>query len=222
MRVLLIEDDHLLAQSVERILKRDGVAVDLVTDGEAAERYATAFSRAYDLVLLDLQLPKRDGIEVCRRLRQAKISIPILVMSGRSDTNTIVTALDSGADDYMSKPFPMAELQARMRALQRRPLEQQKPTLSHGELLLNPNTHRLYYKDKEIALTPKEYNILEYFMRRPDQVLTRAQIIDHVWDFAFDSFSNLVDVHIKNIRKKLAAHGCTEVMKTVRGVGYKL
>jgi len=222
MRILLVEDDKLLGPSVKRVLTKDGAAVDLITNGAQAERYAVVLKYAYDIIILDISLPGKSGIEVCADLREAHIKTPILVMSGNKESEQIVDALDKGADDYVSKPIPMLELQARVRALLRRPSDQQEPKIKHGDLVLDPSTHAVYCKGERIKLTPKEYSIMECFMRQPAQVLTRTQIIDHVWDFAFDSFSNLVDVHIKNIRKKLSKHGCVGVMRTIRGVGYKL
>ncbi|MDO8425725.1 MAG: response regulator transcription factor [bacterium] len=222
MRVLIVEDDKQFGETLQRLLQKDGAAVDLVQDGEAAERHARAYQDAYDIILLDLTLPGKDGHAVCAALREHHVRTPILIVSGRHATQDIVHALDSGADDYITKPFSVPELQARIRALLRRPSDQQESVLRHGAITLDPNSHSVTCNDESVNITPKEYSLLEYFLRHPGQVHTRDQIINHVWDFAFESFSNVVDVHMKNLRKKLEQHGGNGLMKTVRGVGYRL
>lgn len=222
MRILIIEDEEKLAQSLKKGLEKEGYAVDYVLDGEAGQRRIEVSHKDYDVFIVDLMLPKKDGFEICRNVRAQQIITPILVLTARDATEDKVMALDAGADDYLVKPFSLQELTARIRALMRRP-EQTLPTeLMVQDLRLNTSTRKVHRKDKEIPLTLKEFGLLEYLMRHPNQVMTREQILDHLWDFAFDSFSNVVDVHMKNLRKKIDGDNNDKLLETIRGVGYRI
>ncbi len=218
MRLLIVEDELDLAQSLKIALQREGFAVDIVTDGETALRRIELYHEDYDLIILDLTLPKKSGLEICERVRAEKITTPILVLTARMDLGGKVRALDLGADDYLVKPFSLEELTARIRALLRRPTEIIPTRLSVPGITLDNATRKVICHSKEVDLTVKEYALLEYLMRHTNQVLHRNQILDHLWGFDFDSFSNVVDVHIKNLRKKIKTHK----LETVRGIGYCL
>ena len=191
-------------------------------DGEAGQRRIETNYKDYDLIILDLMLPKRNGFEVCKNVRQADIVTPILILTARDAVEDKVYALDEGADDYLVKPFSFQELLARIRALLRRPEQVLPVELNIKDLNLNSSTRRVTRLNREIPLTLKEFGLLEYLMRHPNQVLTREQILDHLWDFAFDSFSNVVDVHIKNLRKKVDGEYNEKLLETIRGVGYRI
>lgn len=222
MRILVVEDEEKLAQGLKKGLEKQGYAVDLVGDGETAQRRIEMSHTDYDLVILDLMLPKKDGMEVCKEIRAKGINVPILVLTARDALDYKVSALDLGADDYLVKPFSFEELVARVRALLRRP-EQSLPTeLKVKDLYLNTATRKVSRNGREVPLTLKEFSLLEYLMRHPNQVLSREQIWDHLWDFAADSFSNVVDVHIKNLRKKIDDGTHQKLLETIRGVGYRL
>ena len=222
MKILVIEDNEKLARSVKRGLEQEGYAADYLTDGEVGQRRLEANRNDYDLVVLDLMLPKRDGLAVCKNWRDQNIMTPVIVLTAKDADEDKVIGLDSGADDYLVKPFSFPELLARIRALLRRPQESLPVQLETGGLTLDNATRKVFYGRKEIILTNKEFAILEYLMRHPSQVISREQIISHVWDFALDSFSNLVDAHIKNIRKKLEIKNNEEILETIRGVGYRI
>jgi DNA-binding response OmpR family regulator len=220
MKVLIIEDNEKLARSLKRGLEQEGFAADCLFDGESGQKRLEVTDHAYDLVILDIMLPKKDGIAVCKELRAQHISIPILMLTAKDTVPDKINGLNHGADDYLIKPFSFDELVARLRALLRRP----EDTLSHefraGNLVLNPATHRVEKNGKEIRLSQKEFSILEYMMRNQGKVLRRQEILDHVWDYDFNSFSNLIDVKIKNLRKKVDKDGT--IIETIRGIGYRL
>ena len=222
MRILIVEDEEKLAKSIKTGLEKEGYAADYVLDGEAAETRIELHHSDYDLVLLDLMLPKRDGFTVCQNIRKLKLSIPVLVLTAKVDVNDKITALNFGADDYLVKPFAFDELLARIRALLRRPTETLPTELKVKNLSLNVTTRQVFRNGKELELTLKEFNLLEYLMRHPNQVLTREQILAHLWDFDYNSFSNVIDVHIKNLRKKINGSGHEKLLETIYGVGYKL
>ncbi|KKT28626.1 MAG: Two component transcriptional regulator, winged helix family [Candidatus Yanofskybacteria bacterium GW2011_GWA1_44_21] len=222
MRILIVEDEEKLAETLKRGLEKEGYAVDYLMDGEAGQRRIETNYKDYDLIILDLMLPKRNGFEVCKNVRQADIVTPILILTARDAVEDKVYALDEGADDYLVKPFSFQELLARIRALLRRPEQVLPVELNIKDLNLNSSTRRVTRLNREIPLTLKEFGLLEYLMRHPNQVLTREQILDHLWDFAFDSFSNVVDVHIKNLRKKVDGEYNEKLLETIRGVGYRI
>ncbi|PJE51269.1 MAG: DNA-binding response regulator [Candidatus Yanofskybacteria bacterium CG10_big_fil_rev_8_21_14_0_10_36_16] len=222
MRILIVEDEIKLAKALKKILEKEGFAADFVTDGEEAEKRILLFRKEYDLIILDLMLPKKSGFEICQNIRNEGVYIPVLVLTARGSIEDKIEVLDSGADDYMVKPFSFEELLARVRAILRRPDEALPEKLKLGNLTLSPSTRQVFYNSHEIHLTLKEYSLLEYMMRHPNQVLNREQILDHVWDFNFDSFSNVIDVHIKNLRKKIRYGKNNPSLETIRGVGYRL
>lgn len=221
MRILIVEDEENLAQAIKKGLEREGYAADYITDGEKAERRLQMYKDEYDLIIMDLMLPNRSGFEICESIRKMGNKTPIIILTAREDESDKITGLNIGADDYLTKPFSFKELSARVRALMRRPRETLPPQLKVNNLTLDPTTRKVHKNGLEVPLTLKEYSLLEYLMRHPNQVLNREQILEHVWDFYYDSLSNVVDVHIKNLRKKLRDnHG--ETLQTVRGIGYQL
>ncbi len=222
MRIIIVEDQKKLALSLQRGLGQNGYAADTVFDGEAALNRLEHHHDEYDLVILDVMLPKMDGMTVCKALRAKNIFVPILMLTAKDTVEDRIQGLDAGADDYLIKPFSFEELLARVRALLRRPQSSLTRELKIKDLTLNTVTRKVFQGKKEILLTLKEFSILEYFMRNPNQVLTRDQILSHVWDFSFDSLSNVVDVHLKNLRKKLETHKHEAFIETVHGVGYRL
>ena len=222
MKILLVEDEQKLAQALSRGLTHEGYAVDIVGDGKKALTRISLHRTDYDLIILDLMLPSMDGHEICRQVREWNITIPILILTARAETETKVDLLLSGADDYLVKPFSFAELCARVRALLRRPTEALPETLKVGGIELNPSDRRVVRDGTEIELTLKEFGLLEYFMRHPNQVVNREDLLSHLWDFNYAGFSNVVDVHVKNLRRKLSTSGSGDILETVRGIGYRL
>jgi DNA-binding response OmpR family regulator len=223
MRILLIEDDEAINAGLKITLEKEGYAVDSFTDPIKGGRHATLNFQDYDLFIFDVMMPGKTGIEICSELRQQEISTPILMLTALSEPHDKVTALDSGADDYVTKPFSAEELVARTRALLRRPRQVQQPIISIGSLTLYPAEKKLIDQDgKEISITLKEFRILEYLVKFPNQVITRDKLLDHVWDIGFSSFSNVVEVHINSLRKKLKKYSSNGFIETVRGVGYRI
>lgn len=221
MRILVIEDDDRIAHPLAEDLRYQNHVVDIAQDGIAGWNYAC--STTYDLILLDLMLPRLDGISLCRKLRQENINAPILILTARDTTTDKVIGLDAGADDYLVKPFELEELSARIRALSRRGKETQALQLTHGQLCLDPSTCQVTYDGKILTLTPKEYMILELFLRNPHRVLTRSDILDKLWDFDKSSGEGTVRTHITNLRNKLKAAGSSEsLIETLYGIGYRL
>ena len=221
MKILLVEDEEKLANALKRGLELQGYTVDIVSDGKKALTRISLHRTDYDLVILDLMLPSMDGYEICKEMRARDITVPVLVLTARAETDTKVQLLLAGADDYLVKPFSFSELAARLRALLRRPSETLPQVLSSNEIELDPTTRRVVRKGKDVPLTLKEFGLLEYFMRNPDKVVSREDLLNHLWDFNYVGFSNVVDVHIKNLRRKLDADG-EDVLETVRGIGYRL
>ena len=221
MRILIVEDEKVLAETLKRGLEKSGYTVDYLTDGETAERRIVLYNKEYDLVILDWMLPTKTGLQICEHVRQLKITIPILMLTAKSDMTDKILALDNGADDYIIKPFSFDELEARIRALLRRPVQSVDVVLEAKGVKLDTLRHLVSVGDKEIKLTAKEFSLLEYLMRNANMVISRDQILDHLWGFDFDSFSNVVDVHMKNLRTKLEKNGYS-VIDTIRGVGYKI
>ncbi len=222
MKILLVEDEQKLAQALTKGLSLEGYTVDTIADGKKALTRISLHRSDYDLIILDLMLPSMDGHEICKQAREMNITIPILVLTARNETDTKVQLLLSGADDYLVKPFSFAELVARIRALLRRPNESLPENLTFADLELNPAQRRVLRDGKEIPLTLKEFGLLEYFMRHPNQVVNREDLLNHLWDFNYAGFSNVVDVHVKNLRRKLGEGHSRDILETVRGIGYRL
>jgi DNA-binding response OmpR family regulator len=217
MRVLIVEDDHRLAASVRRGLEDAGFAADAVYDGE--EALAAAETIPYDVILLDLMLPRLDGLEVSRRLRRQRVRVPILMLTARDSLDDRVLGLESGADDYLVKPFALREVVARIRALSRRHLSDRTAVLRAGPIALDTGSRKLNVGDQEVELTPKEYAILEYFMLNQGRLLTRDQIIEHVWDYDFEGGRNLIETYVNRLRSKVTRAGVRDPLVTVRGSG---
>jgi DNA-binding response OmpR family regulator len=220
MRILVVDDDRRLCAVIRRGLLEEAYAVDLAYDGEEGEYLAEV--NPYDLIILDIMLPNKDGIEVCRELRAKKIDTPILMLTAKDAVEDRVRGLDTGADDYLVKPFAFNELLARVRALLRREGMLKSPELRVGDLTLNTLTRQVWRGKRPVEVTTKEYVILEYFMRHPNVVITRTMIEEHAWDYDFDSLSNLVDVYIRRLRSKIDTEGENSLIQTVRGAGYRL
>ena len=220
MRILVIDDDRRLCTVIKRGLLEEAYAVDLAYDGEEGEYLAEV--NPYDLIILDIMLPNKDGIQVCRELRAKKINTPILMLTAKDTVEDRVRGLDTGADDYLVKPFAFNELLARVRALLRREGTSKSPELRAGDLTLNALTRQIWRGHRLIELTTKEYVILEYLMRHPNVVVTRTMIEEHAWDYDFDSLSNLVDVYMRRLRRKIDNEGEDSLIQTVRGAGYRL
>ncbi|MEA2509906.1 MAG: two-component system, OmpR family, response regulator [Actinomycetota bacterium] len=220
MRVLVVEDEIKMAELLRRGLQEEGYAVDVA--GGGAEALWLAAENPYDVILLDLMLPDADGIEICRRLREKEIWSPVIMVTARDAIEDHVRGLDVGADDYLTKPFSFAELLARIRALLRRPSAERPSVLSIGDLRLDPATRQVWRGDSSVEMTAKEFALLEYFMRNPEQVLSRSRIIEHVWDFAYEGDSNVVDVYVRYLREKIDRPFGKRSLQTVRGAGYRL
>ncbi len=222
MKILLVEDEEKLAEALKRGLELGGYTVDIVSDGKKALTRISLHRDDYDVIILDLMLPSMDGLEICREVRAKDITVPILILTARAETDTKVNLLLSGADDYLVKPFSFAELSARIQALLRRPSQTLPETLRVGDIELNPSTRHVSLSGQSVPLTLKEFGLLEYFMRHPNQVVNREDLLSHLWDFNYVGFSNVVDVHIKNLRRKLDGTESTGLLETVRGIGYRL
>ena len=220
MRLLVAEDQPRLAALLGKGLEEEGYAVDLAGDGELA--HWLAMENEYDVIVLDVMLPGMDGFSLCRQLREAGRSAPVIMLTARDAVTDRVRGLDAGADDYMVKPFSFSELCARIRALIRRGHPDRSPVLEAGELRLEPARRRLWRGDAEVALSPKEFALMELLMRHRGEVLTRTTILEHVWDFAYDPASNVVDQYVAYLRRKIDDPGEPSHIETVRGVGYRL
>ena len=220
MRILLVEDDTAIARSLKEGLEDEAYAVDVVHDGD--DGYRTATTDDYDVIILDVMLPEMDGYEVCRELRQDGNQTPILMLTARDAERDIVEGLDMGADDYLAKPFSFEVLLARLRALLRRPNEKLEEVLRVGDLTLDPSLKKVTRAAQEISLTAKEYGVLEYLMRNVGKVLSKEQIISHVWDFDADVLPNNVELFIMFLRRKIDKPFDSKLIHTVPGFGYKL
>ncbi|HEY9622241.1 MAG TPA: response regulator transcription factor [Crinalium sp.] len=221
MRILLVEDDDRIAKPLAEDLRHQHHVVDLADDG--LEGWQCAQTVVYDMILLDIMLPKLDGITLCQKLRSANYTGFILMITARDTTTDKVIGLDAGADDYLVKPFELEELSARIRALSRRPSMLQQPVLQYGKLEMNPGLHTVTYDGVMLNLTPKEYLILECFLKNPAQVFTRSMLLDKLWELDHLSGEDTIKTHITNLRRKLKAAGSTEeLLETVYGVGYRL
>jgi two-component system OmpR family response regulator len=220
MRVLVVEDSVKTASLIKRGLEEEGYAVDVAVSG--SEALSMSASYPTDAIVLDVMLPDEDGFEVCRRIREAGTWSPILMLTALDDVHDRVRGLDVGADDYLTKPFAFTELTARLRALLRRGPEQRPAILEVADLTLDPSTRVVRRGGTPIDLTAKEFALLEFFLRHPGEVLTRMRLIEHVWDFAYDGSSNVVDVYVKYLREKIDRPFGVDSIRTVRGAGYRL
>ena len=220
MRVLIVEDELRMAGLIRRGLTHEGLAADVAANGNDALVRASAHD--YDAVVLDVMLPDLDGFEVCRRLRTGGIWSPVLMLTARDSVEARVAGLDSGADDYLVKPFAFAELLARLRALARRSETGRPAVLTVGDLRLDPATREVTRDSAPIALSAKEFALLETFMRRPGEVLSRFHLLEHAWDFAYENRSNVVDVYVRRLRRKVDEPFGMQSLETVRGAGYRL
>ncbi len=220
MRLLLVEDDRPLARVLERGLAEEGYAVDVVSTVNGAREQISVHE--YDLAVLDIGLPDGDGLDLCRTIRQRKLGLPILMLTARDGISDKVAGLDAGADDYLTKPFAYPELAARVRALLRRPQDASGPVLEVGGVSLDPASHTVWRGAIMVPLTAREFSLLEYLMRNAGGVCSRERLLEHVWDANYDGLSNVVDVHIANVRRKLELPGMEDPIETVRGVGYRM
>jgi len=218
MRILIVEDEKKVAGFIKKGFEEETYAVDVAYDGE--EGLHMALQNQYDLIVLDLMLPVLDGLEVLSRLRKDRVNSPIILLTAKDSVEDKVKGLNQGADDYLTKPFAFSELLARTRVLLRRGQAETKTLLTIGELTLDLVSHKVNREGEEIELTGKEYSLLEYFMRNPGKVLTRTMIAEHVWDYNFDTFTNVIDVYINHLRKKIDKSYSTKLLHTLRGVGY--
>jgi two-component system OmpR family response regulator len=216
VRVLVVEDEAKLAGLLRRGLRREGMGVDVARDGE--EALVRALATEYDVILLDLMLPGVDGFDVCRQLREQRVWSPTLMLTARDGVEDRVRGLDSGADDYLVKPFSFDELLARIRALMRRAAPPRPTVLEVGDLRLDPASHRVWRGEAELSLTRREFALLETFMRHPGEVLTRFELLEHVWDDSYENRSNVIEVYVGYLRDKLDR----DLIETVRGAGYRL
>lgn len=221
MRLLLVEDNPKLARSISRGLRAEGYAVDVAADGEAALMHAGVWE--YDGLILDVLLPIRDGIDVCRSLRERGSWVPILMLTARDGVDDRIAGLDAGADDYLAKPFDFAELLARVRALVRRAPRERPSRIVRGDLTIDPATHEVVRGTTAVELTAREFAVLEYLARRTGQVVSRTELLEHVWDANYDGSTNVVDVHVARLRRKLQRPSDRgNLIRTVRGVGLML
>ncbi|HWP39076.1 MAG TPA: response regulator transcription factor [Gemmatimonadales bacterium] len=220
MRVLVVEDDRKVAGFIEQGLREEGYAVDIARDGDEATTFAHV--NEYDAILLDLMLPKKNGLQVAMELRREGRRTPILMLTARDSTEDVVRGLDAGADDYLAKPFKFDELLARLRALTRRGGAARLDRLTYGPLTLDRLKHKAQAGGKPLDLTPREFQLLEHFMLHPEDVIRRTELLEKVWDMHFDPESNVVDVHVGNLRRKLREAGCDGLLQTERGVGFVL
>jgi heavy metal response regulator len=220
MRLLVVEDEKKVASFIKQGLEEEGYAVDVALDGE--EGLGMALDQVHALIILDISLPKMDGLQVLKKLRGRKVNTPVLLLTVRATIEDKVLGLDAGADDYLTKPFAFQELVARVRALLRRRAEAEPTLLQIGELILDPARRIVSRSGEKIDLTSKEFALLEYFMRNPGRVLTRTMIIEHVWNYDFDTMTNIIDVYVNYLRKKIDSGREPKLIHTVRGVGYVL
>jgi heavy metal response regulator len=221
MRILLVEDDKGIVRFVKKGLLENSFSVDVASDGE--EGLSSALYMKYDLIVLDIMLPKMDGREILKRVRSMDIQTPVIFLTAKDSENDIVKGLNLGADDYLTKPFSFNELLARVQAILRRGKTVSPPSrLQLANLVLEPDGHRVFREKTKIELTPKEYALLEFFMRHPGQIITRTMISEKVWDYHFDTSTNIIDVHVSHLRNKIDKDFEPKLLHTVKGVGYVL
>ena len=222
MKILLVEDEGNLVKYLKKALEQAKYTVETVQDGLDALEYIELNYESIDLIILDIALPRLSGLAICKKVRSEDITTPILMLTAKTTLNDKITGLDSGADDYIPKPFSVKELLARTRALLRRPKQTINQKIEIGDLKLLIQRRKVFRNDQEVKLTLKEYEILEYLMLHPNEVINRELLVDKVWDMNFASFSNVIDVHMKNLRKKLHVPSEGGLIETVRGIGYRL
>ena len=222
MRILIVEDEAKLAEALKKGLECKGFAVDWIEESEKARTRILLYRDEYDLIILDLMMPGINGATITKDAREAGVTTPIIILTARDEVHFKVQLLDAGADDYIAKPFSFDELLARINAVLRRPEQSLPSLLTARDIELDPGARKVTKGSKEVQLTLKEYSLLELFLRHPDEALTRETILDHVWSFDFPGFSNVLDVHMKNLRKKLDTYADSPLIETVRGVGYRL
>jgi DNA-binding response OmpR family regulator len=220
MRILIVEDNHRLNNSLKMSLSEEGYAVDAAFTGPEGEELAEV--TGYDAIILDVMLPEKDGMAVCRDLRRKRVNTPIIMLTARDTVEDRVEGLDSGADDYLVKPFALNELRARLRALLRRDADDKSSVLCVGDLVLDPATHRVSRAGEMLDLTTKEFSLLEYFMRNPNRLITREMAETHIWNYDFEGTSNVVDVYVRRLRRKIDDSYDVKLFETVRGSGYRL
>lgn len=220
MRILVVEDELKMARAIKRGLEAEGYSVDVEANGDDAVFWAT--ENEYDAIVLDVMLPGRDGFAVCRTLREKGRWAPVLMLTARGTVADRVSGLDAGADDYLVKPFAFAELLARVRALVRRGATPRPTVVRSGDVVLDPASHAVTRQGRPVELSPREFSLLEFLMRRSGQVVTRSQILEHVWDYDYDGVSNVVDVYVGYLRRKLEKPFSSAFIRSVRGVGYTL
>jgi len=220
VRLLVVEDEKKVARFIKQGLEEEGYAVDVAHDGE--EGLQMVLDRVHDLIILDISLPRMDGLQVLRRLRQEKVAKPVLLLTVRAAIEDKVLGLDAGADDYLTKPFAFQELVARIRALLRRGGESGSSLLRYADLTLDPTRRAVFRGETKIDLTAREFALLEFFLRNPERVLSRTMILDHVWDYDFDPETNVIDVYVNYLRKKIDSDREIKLLHTVRGAGYVL
>lgn len=220
MRILLVEDEKRLSDVIKKGLLEHGFAIDQAYDGEEGQYLAE--TEEYDLIILDLMLPKVDGLTVCRNLRTKNIKTPILILTAKTTIDDKVAGLDTGADDYLIKPFSFLELRSRVHALIRRSNKEASPVIKIADLELDPTKRTVQRGGQNISLTPKEFSILEFLMRHKNEVITRTMIVEHVWDYNFESMSNVVDVFMATLRRKIDKNSKVKLIHTIHGVGYRI
>ncbi len=220
MKILIVEDEKKIASFIKRGLEEDNYQVTVSNDG--ADGLKRAITGEFDLIILDFMLPKKDGLTVVHELRQGGFQVPVLMLTAKAETEDVVSGLDAGADDYLAKPFAFAELQARVRALIRRSEQDRGAEIRFADLRLDPVNHKVWRGQVEIVLTAKEYNLLAYMVRNAGNVLSRANIADNCWEYPFETFTNIIDVYINYLRKKVDGKFPTKLIHTVRGKGYIL
>ena len=222
MRILIVEDEEKLAKIIKDGLEAKGYTVDHLADGQKAASRILVNHSDYDLIVLDLMLPNKGGLELCKEIRDKDITTPILILTAKDDIESKVALFDAGADDYLVKPFQFEELLGRLRAIARRPKQLLPTVLQVSDIMLNPSTMKVSRAGNEVKLTLKEFRILEYFMRNPNKVLSREDFTSNIWDFEYDSFSNVLDVFINKVRNKIDKGRYNKLIETIHGIGYKL
>lgn len=220
MKILVVEDERQIADFVRHGLEAEGFTVEVSHDGTQA--YELASGNSYDVIVLDIMLPGRDGLSILRNLRRQRNTVPVILLTARGELSERIEGLDLGADDYVTKPFFVEELIARIHAVVRRAAGESLSVLQVSDLTVNLITREVRRGSRDVELTPREFNLLSYLMRSPDRVFSRPQIIEHVWEYYFDPGTNLVDVHVQRLRKKLCEAGEPQIIETVRGVGYRV